>query len=347
MNRPIYERPVLVRHQMGMMNKFSLARSLQPQTHIDGIAVDELIAQYGSPLFVFSEKRLVARYRELHDAFSRRHAKVRIAWSYKTNYLDAVCKVFHREGAWAEVVSEFEFEKARHLGVPGERIHINGPLKTADMLRRVLPSGALIHIDNHDEIALLERIAGELNLRPRVLVRINMSVGSIPSWSRFGFNLDSGQARAAVERIVAGGKLELIGVHCHLGTYIVDAGAYREQAAKLARFTNEISRDFEVTVDLLDVGGGFASQNKLKAQYLPSEMATPSFDRYAEAIADGLDELDAPAGRRPTIVLETGRALVDEAGHLVSSVIATKRMPEGQRGLIVDAGVNKLFTSFW
>jgi len=347
MNRPIYERPILVRHRMGMMNKFSLAHSLQPQTQIDGVDVDALIEAYGSPLFVFSHKRLVARYRELRDAFARRHAKVRIAWSYKTNYLDSVCKVFHKEGAWAEVVSEFEFEKARHNGIPGERIHINGPLKTADMLRRVLPTGALIHIDNHDEIALLERIAVELDLRPRVLVRINMSVGSIPSWSRFGFNLDSGQAHSAVERIVAGGKLELIGVHCHLGTFIMDAGAYREQCTKLAVFTNEIRRDHGVRVELLDIGGGFASQNKLKAQYLPSEMASPSFDRYAEAVAEGLEALDVPTAERPTLVLETGRALVDEAGFLVSSVIATKRMPDGRRGLIIDAGVNTLFTSFW
>lgn len=100
MNKTPYDRPIIARHQTGMMNKFSRVQAMQPQTHIDGVSVKTLIETYGSPLFVFSEKTLIARYRELRDAFARRFSKVRIAWSYKTNYLDAICKVFHREGAW-------------------------------------------------------------------------------------------------------------------------------------------------------------------------------------------------------------------------------------------------------
>lgn len=345
MNAIAYERPVLVRHQMGMMNKFSRVRAMEPHTHIDGVSVAELVETYGSPLFVFSEKKLVSRYRELRDAFTRRHAKVRIAWSYKTNYLDTTCRIFHREGAWAEVVSEFEYEKARHNGVPGTRIHINGPLKTEPMLRRVLPEDPLLHLDNFDEIGLLERVAQDLGVRPRVLVRLNMTAGATPSWSRFGFNLENGQARAAADRVLAGGKLDLVGLHCHLGTFVLDVDSYRTQACKLARFANEIRRDYGVTMELIDIGGGFASSNKLKAQYLPADQTTPSFDRYAEAVLDGLAELDCPTP--PTLVLETGRALVDDAGHLISTVIANKRMPDGRRGVVIDAGVNTLFTSFW
>ncbi len=202
--------------------------------------MQSLIETYGSPLFVFSEKTLVARYRELRDAFARRFAKVRIAWSYKTNYLDAVCKVFHREGAWAEVVSEFEWEKARHMGIPGDRIHLNGPLKTEATLRRVLPEGTLIHIDNFDELALLERLADELGITPKVAIRVNLAVEAVPAWSRFGFNLENGQAKTAATRVVTGQRLQLVGLHCHLGTFILDPSAYREQAAKLAGLANEL-----------------------------------------------------------------------------------------------------------
>src|ERR1700730_15920501 len=129
MSKPIYERPSLVRHQMGMMNKFGRLQGTKPLTHIDGVAVADLVAQHGSPLFVFSQSTLVKRYRELYQAFSRRYAKVRIAWSYKTNYLEAICRIFHREGAWAEVVSQMEFDKAVLTGVPPDRIHFNGPNK--------------------------------------------------------------------------------------------------------------------------------------------------------------------------------------------------------------------------
>jgi diaminopimelate decarboxylase len=347
MSRPLYDRPVIARHLMGMMNKFSRVQSMQPQTHIDGVPVDTLVEMYGSPVFVFSEKTMVARFRELRDAFSRRFAKVRITWSYKTNYLDAICKVFHREGAWAEVVSEFEWEKARHLGVPGDRIHLNGPLKTEAVLRRVLPEGTIVHIDNFDELALLERLATEMNITPKVAIRVNLAVESIPAWSRFGFNLENGQARTAATRVITGKKLDLVGLHCHLGTFILDTAAYREQAQKLAGLANELLRAHGLMLSFLDIGGGFASRSKLKATYLAGDQAAPPFDRYAAACAEGMAALDYPPGQEPTIVLETGRALIDDAGTLISTVLANKRMPDGQRGVVVDAGVNVLFTSFW
>src|SRR5690606_31647696 len=89
------------------------------------------------------------------------------------------------------------------------------------------------------------------------------------------------------------------------------------------------------------------SHNKLKAQYLASEQATPSFARYAEAIADGLAALDYPPREQPTLILETGRALVDDAGFLLTTVQANKRLPDGRRAVILDAGVNLLFTAYW
>jgi diaminopimelate decarboxylase len=342
-----YERPVLARHQVGAMNKFSRVRAMEPQTHIAGVRVDELVEKYGSPLFVFSQKTLVARYRELRDAFARRFARVRIAWSYKTNYLDAICGAFHREGAWAEVVSIFEWEKARHLGIAGDHIHFNGPLKTEAVLRRVVPEGTIVHLDNFDELALLERIAEELGIAPKVAIRVNLAVEAIPAWSRFGFNFENGQARTAAARIVAGGKLTLTGLHCHLGTCILDPRAYRDQAMKLTALANELRQAHGLLLSFIDIGGGFPSHSKLKAQYLPGEQTSPSFDRYAEACAEGMAGLEYPPGQEPTIVLESGRALIDDAGSMVTTVLANKRMPDGQRGLVIDAGVNVLFTSYW
>ena len=102
-----------------------------------------------------------------------------------------------------------------------------------------------------------------------------------------------------------------------------------------------------VTLDFIDLGGGIPSHNTLKAQYLPGEQATPSFTRYAEAIADGLSHLDYPPDELPTLVMENGRALVDDAGFLITTVHANNRMPDGRRAVVIDAGVNVLFTAFW
>jgi len=346
-SKPTYERPLLVQHKVGMMNKFSRVQAMQPLTHIEGVAVEELVATYGSPLFVYSEKTLVDKYRELHDAFALRYPKVRIAWSYKTNYLDGICKIFHREGAYAEVVSEFEYDKAIHLGNTPDRIHFNGPFKPEEALEKVLPAGGMIHIDHFDELALAEKVAERHNVRPGVAIRINLTAEAVKAWPRFGFNLENGQARDAVMRIVSGDRLRLVGLHCHIGTFILDATAYQQAAMKLARFANEIKERHGIVLSFIDLGGGFASPNTLKAQYMPGEQASPTFSDYAQGILDGLAELRYPAQEMPTLVLETGRALVDQAGHLITTVLAHKRLPDTSRALVVDAGVNTLFTSFW
>ena len=345
--KPRYEAPSLVRHQMGMMNKFARVQAIQPMTHIDGIAVEDLVKEYGSPLFVFSERTITSVYRELKEALSLRYPKVQLAWSYKTNYLDAVCRIFHREGSWAEVVSEMEFDKARHLGVPGKQILFNGPFKPDGALEKAFKHGARVHLDHFDEIQRAEAVAKRLRIKPRVTLRLNLNAPGTPRWSRFGFNLENGQAMEAVRRIRTGGALEVGGIHCHIGTFIQDVNAYRGQAAKLAEFANELAREAGIFVDYIDVGGGFASKNTLHSQYLPGEQMTPSFTQYAEAIVDGLDGLKLPAGKEPMLVLETGRALIDDAGHLITSVHATKRLPDGRRALVVDAGVTTLFTAFW
>lgn len=344
--KPAYERPSLVKHQPGLMNKLSGVQAMRPLAALDGVPVKDLVARFGSPLFVFSERTLVSRWRELRDAFALRLPRTQLAWSYKTNYLDAVCKVFHREGSWAEVVSEMELDKAlRH--VPGAQVIFNGPYKPDGALEKAFRAGARVHLDHFDEIQRAEAVARRLGLRPEVAIRVNMAVPGTPPWSRFGFHLESGQAMEAVRRLRAGGQLELRGLHCHIGTFVQDVEAYRQEARQLAELANRISREQGSPISWIDLGGGFASRNTLHAQYLPGDQLTPSFAQYAEAIADGLAALALPAGQDPTILLETGRALVDEAGWLVTTVHANKRLPDGRRAIVVDAGVNVLFTSFW
>jgi diaminopimelate decarboxylase len=347
MNKPLYERPSLIRHQIGSMNKFGRMQTLRPLTTIDGIDLEGLVAEHGSPLYIISERSLAARYAELYEAFARRLPRVRIAWSYKTNYLKAVCRAFHRRGSWAEVVSPFEYDKALGSGVPPEKIHWNGPFKPDEHLERAVRGRSIIHVDNQDELSRLERIARVVGERPRVAVRVNMAIDGLTAWSRFGFNLEAGQAREALERIINGSALDLLGLHAHIGTFVSDPSAYRQAAAKLAALANDLYAQHGTILSFIDLGGGFASPNTLKGQYLQGEQTTPSFSRYADAISEGLSGLAYPPEQFPTLVLETGRALIDDAGTLVATVHATKRLPDGQQALVLDAGVNLLFTSYW
>jgi len=344
---PRYERPSIQRHRSGLMNKIGAAPALRPQETIDGVSVETLVEQYGSPLFVYSQRTLERKVRDLRDQLTRRWPHVRIAWSYKTCYLDAVCQVFHREGSWAEAVSGMEVRKALRNGVPMSRVVFNGPHKDDATLTEALVGGAIVNMDHFDEIARCEAIAEEKGISPGVGIRLNLAAGSAPKWDRFGFNVDSGQAWDAVRRIVGGGRLHVVGLHCHIGTYIQDADAYRDAAAQVARFANRLRAELGIAVEYVDLGGGFASRANLKGAYLPGAQTTPSMSQYAEAIADGLRVLDCPQDELPTLIVETGRALVDDAGTMIASVVANKRLADGRRAVVLDAGVNVLFTSYW
>lgn len=346
MSLPIYEKPTISKISQGALNKFGRKLHAPPLLAIEGKRVADLLEEFGSPLFVFSEARLVSRYRDLVSAFELRYPSVQPAWSYKTNFLAAVCRIFHREGAWAEVVSPFELERAMELGVPGREVIYNGPAKPIRTLERALAADVMTNIDNYDELAAIERILESAKAQPRsVGIRVNTEVSAAPHWDRFGFNLDNGEAAAVLERIRDEGRLKLDCVHCHLGTFIQQPEAYESAARKIARFCNEAADRLGSRPGIIDMGGGFASTNSLRGVYLPGDETAASFSSYAEAIASGLGDLDGDD--RPTLVLETGRALVDEAGYLLSTVASTRRMTDGRRAVTLDAGLNVLPTATW
>jgi diaminopimelate decarboxylase len=347
MSKLRYERPVIKKLETGMPNKFGTRTEYEPMTHIDGIAVKDLIKKFGSPLFVISEKTIRDTVKKAKKAFGTRYPKVQFAWSYKTNYLNAICSIFHQEGSWAEVVSGFEYDKAINLGVDGRKIIFNGPDKSEDDLVKTINHDSLIHIDHLDELYTITELADKLKKRPKVAVRVNMDTGVYPLWDRFGFNYENGQAWDAINKIMHSEKMELVGLHCHIGTFMLSPFAYGVAASKLAELALAIEKKFKHEIKYIDMGGGFASKNTLKGSFLPGSDINPTFDDFAEAISTALLDSNFQKDKLPMLILETGRALVDESGYLLGTVISNKRSSTGRRNTIVDIGVNILFTSFW
>ena len=342
-----YERPIVQKHYSGFMNKISSSPTTQIKSEIDGVSVNELVKKFGSPLFVISEKKIRHNMKNAYRIFKNRYPKVQFAWSYKTNYLNAVCSVFHSEGSWAEVVSGFEYEKARKLGIPGDKIIFNGPSKSKEELIRAVKEKAKIHIDHFDELFQLSEITESLNETAFVAIRVNMDIGIYPRWDRFGFNYENGEALQAIKRIMSFKNLELIGLHTHIGTYMMNAESYQIAASKLVALAKNIKDEFQKTIQYIDLGGGFASKNNLIGQYLPSENIIPSLEQYADAITTALFEFSNNRDELPMLILESGRSLIDDTASLISTVLANKRLSNGKRSIIIDAGVNILFTSFW
>jgi diaminopimelate decarboxylase len=346
MKKP-FERPYIKKIKAGIPSKFGMNVQSEPVTHIENVPVSEIVKEFGSPVFVISEQIIRDTYAEAKRAFQTRYPKVQFAWSYKTNYLDAVCRVFHQEGSWAEVVSAFEYEKAVKNNVPGSQIIFNGPDKSPEDISIAIKNDSFIHIDHYDELYMVIEAASGLKKKAKVAIRVNMDTGVYPLWDRFGFNYENGEAWDAINRIMLDDNLELVGLHSHIGTYMLSVDAYRKAMTKLADLAHRTEKKHNKSLRYLDIGGGFASKNTLKGAYYQGRDMVPNFDEYAEAITSAIVNSELNPAKMPLLILETGRALIDDAGYLIGTVLANKRLSDGRRATIFDAGVNILFTSFW
>ncbi len=313
----------------------------------ESYGAEALLRAYGSPLFVVSERALRNLYADFRETFTEAGIETRIAYSYKTNYLPSVCSILHEEGAWAEIVSGMEYELARGLGVSPREIIFNGPYKARDDLRKALSEGALVNVDNFDELALVAEMARDLEHDARIGIRVNFRRGPM-SWTKFGFNHESGEARGALERIAAHPKLRLEMLHNHGGTFVLNHELYGEATAVLIDVARS-ARALGLAPTLIDLGGGYPSGNHLKPAFdLPGgRRREHSLFPYAEAILGRLAAAKDAFGGRPTLILEPGRALVDAAVHLLARVVAIKSVAGQGKSVVVDAGVNLIPTAYW
>ena len=312
---------------------------------------DKLADEFGSPLFVVSGDILRNNVRKFKEIFSSKYPKVEVAYAYKANYLSEVLRIIHKEGAWAEVASEFEYDIAVKAGIKGEAIVFNGPGKKKDSLVKAINEGSLINADNFDELKILAQIGKENNKVLDIGIRINADVGINQVVDRFGFILEKGEAYEAVKFCKKSGVLNPVCLHIHLTSYIVEpdnkeeyipaqnikliwpksSDMYEIASEKISRFANEIHNRLGIKIKYIDLGGGFPSVDKL--------------DTYVEKTVGPI--LSAFKENKPTLILEPGRAIVKNAVSLITSVLSVKTLQNGHKAVTADAGINVLPTSFW
>lgn len=301
-----------------------------------------LLQKFGSPLYVVSEQKLRQDFKNFKRSFSDEKITTRVAYSIKTNYLPAVCAILRQEGAYAEVVSGMEYELARCLGVPGKDIIFNGPHKTRCELLLAFSEGALVNIDNFDELAIIEQLSDQLSTPARVAIRVNFRYGITP-WTKFGFNNENGESLRALRRIASNKNLQFEGFHCHVGTFVLVHELYANAIDKLIELARQ-ARKLGLAPTCIDIGGGFPSANTLKPEYdLPGGSQRGSSDYllpYAEHIFGLLRQHSDLFGDNPTLILEPGRAVVDSSTQLLCTVVAKKEITDRGCAIIVDAGVN-------
>ncbi len=342
-----YERPRIIPLDCPMTTRPPLDhRQGDPVTAIGGKDALDLMAEHGSPCMVFDGDRLIDTYNKFLGAFKKHYEKCRIAYSVKTNYLSSIVGLLYRTGSKVEVVSGFEYQICRRLGIPGREICFNGPWKKDDEIAEAFRQGSLVNLDNYDELKRVEVIAREIPGPHRIGIRVNMEV-SYPPWDKFGFNLTSGEALRMAERIHTNENMELHGLHMHVGTYIPNPDQYGKGASALVDLALLIRDKVGVGVAVLDMGGGYASSNTLRGQMIPGSGTSPTPAMYAEALTEPLIRARDKHDFEPMLVLEPGRAMVDECGDMLTSVTSVKPLLGGGRAAIIDAGVNVIPTAYW
>ncbi len=349
MKKNIYEAPSIELVQISTIGKHSILNMGTSSVFEEVDDVEKLLNEYGSPLFLLSEKKLRNKYNEFKDAFTEEGIETIIGYSYKTNYLPALCSILKEEGAWAEVVADMEYKLARSLNVPGSKIIFNGCYKTEAELNKAVSEDALINIDSFNELELLDSVAEKLGKKARTGIRVNFVMGNMP-WTKFGFNYESGEAKEVLEKISKKKNIKFEAIHNHSGTFNVDPKMYSKSTRIIIELA-EYAKKLGLNTKIIDVGGGFPSSNKLKPQYdIPggSKYNETTLQQFSSAIMRHLKKAKHLFNNgKPILILEPGRAIVDEAMQLISKVVSKKKDANGNQSVVMDAGVNILPTAYW
>jgi diaminopimelate decarboxylase len=294
----------------------------------------EIIAERPTPFFLMDAAILTDRATAMRDAMAGRWGPCAVAYSFKTNYQVAALPLLRDLGILAEVVSGREYAMARDLGFEGPQIVFNGPHKSDEELRRALLEGPLLHVHGGSELERLVRVATSLGGPFEVGIRV---AASLPYFghSRFGFSLDDGEADAAVGRIRECPALELTGLHFHGLGDTTDPQCHRLAARKLAAFAQKSIPGYQSALRTIDLGGGFPAHGLRPHNREPESWDPRPIDEYIEAIVEELAPA-FPEATRPTLILEPGRYLVNDAILLVSRVIDIPRSRRDTRQVVLS-----------
>lgn len=284
-----------------------------------------LAHQYGTPLFVLDEAALTEKIQQFSDAFHGVWQNTRVCYSVKTNYLPWIVRKISQLGVTPEVISGFELDLVNTLGIKGDII-VNGPVKSAAELTLCLQKGYFINVDNLDELKLLKDLAQQFSLVAKIGLRVRPAN---ESWKRFGFEFASPQWQQALELINQHDCLQLVGLHTHIGTGIIDLARYRASA----QYIHQVARSLHTALTYIDMGGGFATATARLSHYSEAQWQVPTATEYAHAIVEPL--LSYLQQYQCQLIVEPGRALIDDALCLLTSVVSV----DDER-IIVDAGKN-------
>ena len=299
---------------------------------VGGCDLVELAAQFDTPLLVYDEDHVRERCREALEVFG----DGAVAYAAKAFLCRAMAKLADEEGLRLNVATGGELHVALAAGFPADRVVMHGSNKSEDELTRALIDGVgRIVVESFDELRLLEDLAKEHRSCPSVLLRVTSGVrapthpyiSTSGDNSRFGFTVSSGAAEDAVKHARATASMNLVGIHAHIGSQVLELEPFQRTVAELAAFTAAL--DDSAGLEELWVGGG------LGVAYEAGHDA-PSIRQWGNAILDAARE----AGVGARICVEPGRAVVAQAAVALYTVGTIKEVPGAGIYVAVDGGLS-------
>lgn len=320
--------------------------SVNAQGHlcIDGADCVTLAEQHGTPLYVMDENMIRQNCRSYQDVLnSECSSGGLICYASKAFSCKEIYRIVDSEGLGTDVVSGGELYTALQAGMPAEKIVFHGNSKSNNELEFAVQSGVgRIVCDNLPELARLNTVAAAQGKIVSVMLRVKPGIdahthdfiqtGKIDS--RFGFALETGEAEEAVLAATGYANLKLVGLHCHIGSQILDTEPFAEAARVMIRFMDSLREKHGIVLPELNLGGGPG------VRYVETDDPKP-FGEVVRAILRAMHEtctvLSYP---EPFVLFEPGRSIVASAGLTLYTVMAKKEIPNVRTYVLVDGGMN-------
>ena len=300
--------------------------------HIEGVAMRDIAAEFGTPCYVYSSAAILAQYREYADALAG--CAHTICYAVKANSNLSILSLLAGVGSGFDIVSGGELFRVLKAGGDPAKTVFSGVGKTAEEINYAIENGIFgFNSESEAELALINGIAARHGVKPRVALRVNPDVdASTHPYISTGlrqhkFGIDIYEAEGVYQRAMQLPHLALESVSCHIGSQILEPASIHEAIAKMLALVERL-RARGLPISHLDLGGG------LGVAYQPGEQ-TPSIAAFIQKIRE------LTSGHELHLMFEPGRSIVAEAGTLLTRVLARKRNGD-KEFVIVDAAMNDL-----
>lgn len=303
----------------------------------------QLAKTHGTPLYIMDETTIRENCRGFSRVIAEEYAgKGLICYASKALSCKELYRIVSSEGLGADVVSGGELYTALAAGMNPADIVMHGNSKTDSELKMALDSGVgRIVCDNLPELARLNRIAAEAGKTAGIMLRIKPGIdahthsfiqtGQIDS--KFGFALETGEAMEAVKAAAGYSNLKLLGLHCHIGSQILETEPFAEAARVMLRLMNDVRSETGLTLGELNLGGGPG------IRYVEADDPKP-FPEIVRAILAAVRETCSQLSfPQPFVLFEPGRSIVAAAGLTLYTVMAKKQIPGVRTYVLIDGGM--------